>query len=70
MSTTSKALIALAIMSLLATAARSDGIGSFDNGQSVFGGLWLKPSSGGGGGGACAGAVDASAGCPLPMIGI
>lgn len=39
MSTTSKTRLLIAVLSLIATAAFADGIGSFDNGQGVFGAL-------------------------------
>lgn len=39
MSVSIKALALIGVLALLATAARSDGIGAFDNGQGVFGRL-------------------------------
>ena len=31
---------------------------------------WLPHGKPGGGGGGCAGVIDTSAGCPLPMLGL
>lgn len=68
MSNSFKAAILMAALSLLATAARSDGISKAFN-DTLFGGVSVKLTPGGGGGGGCSGVVDASAGCPLPMLG-
>jgi len=72
MSASTKALALIAALSLIASAARSDGIGNTGVlGQGTFGGIGgaISVSSGPPPSG-CQGAVDASAGCPLPMIGI
>lgn len=70
MSASIRAALIIAALSLIASAARSDGI-SWRNGvgADVFGGISGQKKIGGGGG-SCAGAVDASAGCPLPMLGV
>lgn len=71
MSASTKALALIAALSLLATAARSDGIGNQGIlGQSIFGGIGGAFTKSGGGGGSCAGVIDASVGCPLPMLGM
>lgn len=70
MSTRTKSLVVIVMLSLIATAARSDGIGRQGIlGQAIFGGIGgaLKSS---GGGGSCSGVIDASKGCPLPMLGM
>jgi hypothetical protein len=64
----SKASLIIIAMSLLATAARSDGISSNFIGRDVFGGVSFTgkitaPPTG------CHGVIDQSAGCPLPMMG-
>jgi hypothetical protein len=65
-----KALLILVALSIgiAATAAVAQSIG----GMSGLGPVVSKASSGGGGGGGgcAAGAIDASAGCPLPMLGM
>lgn len=46
MSASARALALVAMLCLIATAARSDGIGSFDNNRGIFGGIgtWVSSS--------------------------
>jgi hypothetical protein len=62
-----RAWIAIVLIVLGITAARA-----ISPAQQIilFGGNSSASGGGGGGGGSCSGAADASAGCPLPMIGI
>ena len=55
--------------------ATTDVAGPFGSNSSFFGFSGRFPlvgriGAGGGGGGGCAGVIDASAGCPLPMLGV
>lgn len=66
-------IIALSVMA----SAGSDIVGPFGSQKGILGFSGKTPivgrvgsGSGGGGGGGCAGVIDASIGCPLPMLGM
>lgn len=71
MSSKAKALALIAALTLLATAARSDGIGNYGMlGQPTFGGIGGSlAGSGSGPPPTCNGVIDLSKGCALPMLG-
>lgn len=58
-------LIAFALLLALAGAAHAFGLG-LGNRFGKLGAIYSGPSGSGGG---CAGVIDASVGCPLPMLG-
>lgn len=70
MSITSRALLILALLAAATSLARSDGIQGLGFLSDGFtGGISHQVKPSGGGGGCGTGVIDASAGCPLPMMG-
>lgn len=71
MSTHSKAWLLLAAIAAGISIAHAEGISPSSFGSSVFGGIGTfgKTTSGTAPTGCGTGVIDASAGCPLPMLG-
>jgi hypothetical protein len=59
-------IIILILVAAAGTAVAQNMINGLDNPT----GKILAGGGGGGGGGGCAGVIDASKGCPLPMLGM